>query len=70
MSYRAGDHLGVIGRNQLSLVRRVAARFDLEPEARIVLRTTGGLIDRFSMAFIVPPGKSSDPSAVPSYPTR
>lgn len=41
-NYRAGDHLGVIARNQLSLVRRVAARFDLEPEARIVLRAQDG----------------------------
>jgi cytochrome P450 / NADPH-cytochrome P450 reductase len=41
-TYRAGDHLGVIARNQLSLIRRAAARFDLEPEARIVIRSPAG----------------------------
>jgi cytochrome P450/NADPH-cytochrome P450 reductase len=41
-TYRAGDHLGVIPRNQLSLVRRVAERFDLAPEARVVLRAASG----------------------------
>ena len=42
MTYRAGDHLGVIARNAAPLVRRVAERFDLSPEARVVLRATGG----------------------------
>jgi cytochrome P450/NADPH-cytochrome P450 reductase len=42
VSYRAGDHLGVIPRNQLSLVRRVAERFALAPEARVVLRAADG----------------------------
>jgi cytochrome P450/NADPH-cytochrome P450 reductase len=41
-TYRAGDHLGVIARNQLALVRSVAERFDLAPEARVVLRAPGG----------------------------
>lgn len=41
-TYRAGDHLGVIARNQLSLIRRAASRFGLEPEARIVLRNNAG----------------------------
>jgi cytochrome P450/NADPH-cytochrome P450 reductase len=40
--YRAGDHLGVIPRNSLTLVRRVAERFDLAPEARVILRSPSG----------------------------
>ena len=41
-AYRAGDHLGVIPRNRPSLVRRAAARFAMEPEARVMLRAPGG----------------------------
>jgi cytochrome P450/NADPH-cytochrome P450 reductase len=42
VSYRAGDHLGVIPRNAEALVARVAARFGLEPAASIRLRLPGG----------------------------
>lgn len=38
VSYRAGDHLGVIPRNSEAQVRRVAAHFGLDPETRILLR--------------------------------
>ncbi len=38
-AYRAGDHLGVIGRNSAVLVRRAAERFGLAPEARVQLRS-------------------------------
>ena len=41
-TYRAGDHLGVIAHNSAALVRRVAERFDLAPEARVVLRAADG----------------------------
>ena len=42
VAYRAGDHLGVIPRNSPALVRRVAERFHLVPEARVRLTTTSG----------------------------
>jgi cytochrome P450 / NADPH-cytochrome P450 reductase len=42
VSYRAGDHLGVIPRNAEALVARVAGRFGLEPAASIRLRLPGG----------------------------
>jgi cytochrome P450 / NADPH-cytochrome P450 reductase len=41
-TYRAGDHLGVIARNGSALIRRVAERFDMAPEARLQLRASGG----------------------------
>jgi cytochrome P450 / NADPH-cytochrome P450 reductase len=41
-TYKAGDHLGVVPRNMTSLVRRVCARFDMQPEAQVVLRAPGG----------------------------
>ncbi len=40
VTYRAGDHLGVIPHNSESLVGRVAARFGFEREAFIRLRRT------------------------------
>jgi cytochrome P450 / NADPH-cytochrome P450 reductase len=40
--YRAGDHLGVIAHNSAALIRRVADRFDIAPEARIKLHAAGG----------------------------
>jgi cytochrome P450/NADPH-cytochrome P450 reductase len=42
VSYRAGDHLGVVARNPESLVRRAAARFGLAPETHVRLRATAG----------------------------
>ncbi len=42
VSYRAGDHLGVIAHNAPALIRRVADRFDIAPEARIKLHAAGG----------------------------
>jgi cytochrome P450/NADPH-cytochrome P450 reductase len=42
VSYRAGDHLGVIPRNADALVERAAARFGLDPGASIRLRLPGG----------------------------
>src|SRR5713101_2445691 len=38
VAYRAGDHLGVIPRNVDATVRRVAARFGLDPAASVRLR--------------------------------
>ena len=37
ISYRAGDHLGIIPRNSAEQIKRVAAYFGLDPEARIRL---------------------------------
>jgi len=42
VTYRAGDHLGVIPRNADMVVGRVAARFGLDPDVTIRLRLTGG----------------------------
>jgi cytochrome P450/NADPH-cytochrome P450 reductase len=41
VSYRAGDHLGVIAHNAESLVKRVAARFGFEHDAFVRLHRTG-----------------------------
>jgi cytochrome P450/NADPH-cytochrome P450 reductase len=41
VTYRAGDHLGVIPHNSESLVERVAARFGFERDTFIRLRRTG-----------------------------
>src|SRR6185369_3850339 len=41
LSYRAGDHLGVIAHNADSLVKRVAARFGFERDTFVRLRRTG-----------------------------
>ena len=41
VTYRAGDHLGVIAHNAESLVKRVAARFGFERDAFVRLRRTG-----------------------------
>jgi cytochrome P450/NADPH-cytochrome P450 reductase len=41
VSYRAGDHLGVIAHNREALVKRVAARFGFERDAFVRLRRTG-----------------------------
>ncbi len=41
-SYKAGDHLGVLPRNTTALVRRVCTRFNIQPEAQVVLRAPGG----------------------------
>ena len=41
VTYRAGDHLGVIAHNADSLVKRVAARFGFERDAFVRLRRTG-----------------------------
>ncbi len=41
VSYRTGDHLGVVARNSAALVKRVATRFSLDPEARIRIRKKG-----------------------------
>lgn len=40
LSYRAGDHLGVVPRNSGDLVRRVARRFGFEGDAYVKLRKT------------------------------
>jgi cytochrome P450/NADPH-cytochrome P450 reductase len=40
VTYRAGDHLGVVPHNGEALVRRVATRFGLEVDAYLRLRTT------------------------------
>ncbi len=41
VTYRAGDHLGVIPHNPLELVKRVARRFGFEKDTFIRLRKTG-----------------------------
>ncbi|HWQ33993.1 MAG TPA: cytochrome P450 [Blastocatellia bacterium] len=41
VTYRAGDHLGVIPHNSETLVKRVAARFGFEQDTYIRLRRTG-----------------------------
>ncbi len=41
VSYRAGDHLGVIGRNQPELVQRVAQRFGFDQSTVIQIRKSG-----------------------------
>ena len=41
VTYRAGDHLGVIAHNADALVKRVAARFGFERDAFVRLRRTG-----------------------------
>ncbi len=38
LSYRAGDHLGIIPRNSEEQIRRVAAHFGLDPDMRLRLR--------------------------------
>jgi cytochrome P450/NADPH-cytochrome P450 reductase len=40
VTYRAGDHLGVVAHNSEALVRRVAGRFGLDVDAYVRLRTT------------------------------
>src|SRR5262249_14957749 len=40
VTYRAGDHLGVISHNGESLVKRVAARFGFERDTYVRLRKT------------------------------
>jgi cytochrome P450/NADPH-cytochrome P450 reductase len=40
VTYRAGDHLGVVPHNGEALVRRVAARFGLDVDAYMRIRTT------------------------------
>jgi cytochrome P450/NADPH-cytochrome P450 reductase len=42
VTYRAGDHLGVIPHNSAALVERVAARFGFAPDTFIRLRRTSG----------------------------
>ena len=42
VSYRAGDHLGVIAHNSPALVKRVAARFGFERDGHIRLRLRPG----------------------------
>src|SRR6185503_12900083 len=42
VTYRAGDHLGVVPRNGDGLVRRVAARFGLDAGSHVRLRKTSG----------------------------
>ena len=44
VAYRAGDHLGVAPRNPDALVRRVAARFGLDPASHVLLRREGGRV--------------------------
>lgn len=39
LTYRAGDHLGILPRNSGALVRRVAARFNFAEDATIRIRT-------------------------------
>ncbi|GCE13550.1 bifunctional cytochrome P450/NADPH--P450 reductase [Tengunoibacter tsumagoiensis] len=41
VSYRAGDHLGIIGSNSQALVKRVAARFNFDAESKIRLTQSG-----------------------------
>lgn len=42
VDYRPGDHLGVIPRNGEGLVKRVAARFRIEPKARLRIKQKTG----------------------------
>jgi cytochrome P450 / NADPH-cytochrome P450 reductase len=42
VTYRAGDHLGVIPQNSDAQVRRVTARFGIDLEARVRLQSPGG----------------------------
>jgi cytochrome P450/NADPH-cytochrome P450 reductase len=41
-TYRAGDHLGVLPRNNVSLIRRVMARFGLDAGQYLTIIPTGG----------------------------
>ncbi|HEY2224300.1 bifunctional cytochrome P450/NADPH--P450 reductase [Actinomycetospora sp.] len=41
-TYQAGDHLGVLPRNEVSLLNRVIARFRLDAGQYVTLRATGG----------------------------
>jgi cytochrome P450 / NADPH-cytochrome P450 reductase len=41
-TYQAGDHLGVLPRNDVSLLNRVIARFRLDAGQYVTLRATGG----------------------------
>ncbi len=40
LTYRAGDHLGILPRNDDALVQRVAARFGFTPDSAIRIRNT------------------------------
>ncbi|MEM7268226.1 MAG: cytochrome P450 [Pseudomonadota bacterium] len=42
MTYRTGDHLCVVPRNDLDLVRRVEARFGLAPQTQVKLTSASG----------------------------
>ena len=41
VTYRAGDHLGIIASNEQKLVQRVATRFNFDHESKIILHQNG-----------------------------
>ena len=42
MEYATGDHLGVLPRNNIDLIRRVMARFGLDAGTYVTINPTGG----------------------------
>ena len=42
MEYQTGDHLGVLPRNNIDLIRRVMARFGLDAGTYVTINPTGG----------------------------
>ena len=42
MEYQTGDHLGVLPRNDVNLIRRVMARFGLDAGTYVTINPTGG----------------------------
>ena len=42
MEYQTGDHLGVLPRNNVDLIRRVMARFGLDAGTYVTINPTGG----------------------------
>ena len=41
MEYQTGDHLGVLPRNNVELIRRVMARFGLDAGTYVTINPTG-----------------------------
>ena len=57
VKYRIGDHLGVVARNSLALVKRAATRFGVNPEARIRIKKKGNSKTLLPIDQVVPLGE-------------
>jgi cytochrome P450/NADPH-cytochrome P450 reductase len=57
VTYRIGDHLGVVARNSAALVKRAATRFALNPEARIRIKKKGTSKTLLPIDQVVPLGE-------------